>query len=183
MFTCSFISEKTEKDGGYSSIIFPIIKEMQSSLGIIRDIAKEAKQTNENLETLISGKSTDPRVEIKNIGLQWSKDEYESALERGDLRAIKLFLEGGMSVDSFGQSYSWIEMPLAKSIKGYEVMQLLLDSGLKKEKIDQKILISLSISLENCDLLNSLSKLGFDNPKPNDKSFFDSKKTFSSVCR
>lgn len=55
------------------------------------------------LDGIQSGKSSDPRVELKNIGVSWKQTEFEQASKRGDLRVVELFLQGGMPIHS---SYS-----------------------------------------------------------------------------
>ncbi|MGC7402305.1 hypothetical protein ACPWR0_00530 [Pandoraea pneumonica] len=45
-----------------------------------------------------NGKSDDPRVELNNIGMKWDPYEFAKASRMGDLRAVELFLRGGMPV-------------------------------------------------------------------------------------
>lgn len=40
--------------------------------------------------------SDDPRKEIANLGMSWSSASFGEAIRRNDVKAVKLFLEGGM---------------------------------------------------------------------------------------
>ena len=49
------------------------------------------------LADIKSGKSDDPRVALKNMGVAWDFTEFRNASQRGDLKVMQLFLEGGMT--------------------------------------------------------------------------------------
>ena len=53
---------------------------------------------NRKLDGIQSGKSSDPRVELRNIGVEWSETAFYAASKRGDLRVVELFLQGGMPI-------------------------------------------------------------------------------------
>lgn len=62
-------------------------------------------QLQQTLLDIKNGKSDDPRVELKNIGVEWKSGNLIQASKDGDLRVIELFLRGGMPVTlnpSFG---------------------------------------------------------------------------------
>ena len=194
MLTNEANNNPDNKKSGYLASKLPLVEGMQKQLHIINknlvDINANTKATADNtgvikevVKTLKKETSDNPRKELANLSIEWSADAYEAAILRGDTQAIKLFLAGGMVVDSFGQSYYYIEYPLALSKRGTEVVRLLLNRGLKKEKIDQNRLISLSITYKNCDLLNALHKLGLKGPKRTSHSYYNSSDTFASVCK
>ncbi|MEJ0028676.1 MAG: hypothetical protein WDN01_21840 [Rhizomicrobium sp.] len=46
--------------------------------------------------------SDDPRKEIANLGMHWSRDDFISAVRDGDTRGVLLFQAGGMKLDKSG---------------------------------------------------------------------------------
>lgn len=67
------------------------------------NLEMQTADINKKLDGIQSGKSSDPRVELGNIGVSWKQEEFEQASKRGDLRVMELFLQGGMGIYS---SYS-----------------------------------------------------------------------------
>lgn len=63
-------------------------------------LENQTTNINKKLDSIQSGKSSDPRVELKNIGVNWKQEEFEQASKRGDLRVMELFLQGGMGIYS-----------------------------------------------------------------------------------
>ena len=56
------------------------------------------------LEDIRMGKSADPRVELHNLGVAWERAQFYAAIDRGDVRVVKLFLAGGMPTKSSNRS-------------------------------------------------------------------------------
>jgi hypothetical protein len=64
------------------------------------NLEMQTADINKKLDGIQSGKSSDPRVELGNIGVSWKQEEFEQASKRGDLRVMELFLQGGMGIYS-----------------------------------------------------------------------------------
>jgi hypothetical protein len=90
-------SSKHAREGGFIAAKSEDARAIQSNLlnleSMTADIGKK-------LDVIQSGKSSDPRVELKNIGVNWKQEEFEQASKRGDLRVMELFLQGGMGIYS-----------------------------------------------------------------------------------
>ncbi|UZF16143.1 hypothetical protein [Ralstonia pseudosolanacearum] len=74
-------STRHAEQGGLAAATFPWVSDLQKTLLDIKN-----------------GKSDDPRVELKNIGVEWKAGNLLQASKDGDLRVIELFLKGGMPV-------------------------------------------------------------------------------------
>jgi len=68
--------------------------------GAIAASAPWAAQLQQTLLDIKNGKSDDPRVELKNIGVEWKSGNLLQASKDGDLRVVELFLKGGMPVSA-----------------------------------------------------------------------------------
>lgn len=68
--------------------------------GVIAASAPWAAELQKTLLDIKNGKSDDPRVELKNIGVEWKSGSLLQASKDGDLRVVELFLKGGMPVSS-----------------------------------------------------------------------------------
>lgn len=72
----------------------PAIAQVQASmLGIDQKLDTQTAL----LADIKSGKSDDPRVALKNMGVAWDFTEFRNASQRGDLKVMELFLQGGMT--------------------------------------------------------------------------------------
>lgn len=81
-------SARHADEGGMGAASFPWAAQMQKTLFTM----------NTTLADIKNGKSDDPRVELKNIGVEWSPYKLIAASKMGDLRAVELFLKGKMPV-------------------------------------------------------------------------------------
>lgn len=99
--------------GGFLANKFPVIENIQSSLGIINrnlerlNVAAEKIEEN-TLDTAVSAGSidrkidelivsSDPRKELSNLGIPWSVESLAHAIRQSDIRTIELFKQGGFS--------------------------------------------------------------------------------------
>ena len=90
-------SSKHANQGGFIAAKSEDARVLQSHL---LSLEKQSAEINKKLDGIQSGKSSDPRVELKNIGVNWKQEEFEQASKRGDLRVMELFLQGGMGIYS-----------------------------------------------------------------------------------
>ncbi|WP_259393738.1 hypothetical protein [Ralstonia pickettii] len=81
-------SARHAEQGGLVAANFPWAAEIQKSLVAM----------NTTLTDIKNGKSEDPRVELKNIGVEWNFSKFWEASKTGDLRVVELFLQGEMPV-------------------------------------------------------------------------------------
>ena len=86
---------------GYAASKFPEVRSAQTSLlGLERQTAAINEKLDRQgvvLEDIRSGRSDDPRVALKNMGVAWSFAEFREASSRSDLKVMDLFLQGGMT--------------------------------------------------------------------------------------
>lgn len=90
-------SSKHAREGGFIVAKSEDARAIQSNLLNLESMTADISQ---KLDGIQAGKSTDPRVELKNIGVNWKQEEFEQASKRGDLRVMELFLQGGMGIYS-----------------------------------------------------------------------------------
>lgn len=90
-------SSRHAAQGGFLAATSEDARALQSNLLRLEQQAGDMKTSLQRIE---SGKSDDPRVELRNIGVEWSEVELERSSRRGDLRVLELFLKGGMSIYS-----------------------------------------------------------------------------------
>ena len=97
-------SNKHADGGGFIAARTEDARALQSNL---LNLERQTIEMKEKLTDIQAGKSTDPRVELKNIGVAWSESEFQMASKRGDLRVFELFLRGGMNING---SYGYPKM-------------------------------------------------------------------------
>lgn len=90
-------SSKHASEGGFIAAKSEDARAIQSNL---LNLEKQTADISIKLDDIRAGKSSDPRVELKNIGVSWKQEELEQASKRGDLRVMELFLKGGMPIYS-----------------------------------------------------------------------------------
>ena len=78
-----FIASKDPAIAQVQASIFGISEKLDTQTALLADIK--------------SGKSDDPRVALKNMGVAWDFTEFRNASQRGDLKVMELFIEGGMT--------------------------------------------------------------------------------------
>ncbi|MFM9427438.1 hypothetical protein RCH10_003896 [Variovorax sp. GrIS 2.14] len=100
----SLASARHAAQGGYIAASSEDAKALQSNL---LNIERQNADILGEIRGLRSGKSTDPRVELSNIGVKWSESEFIAASIRGDLRVLELFLQGGMPVHLQSSDYKY----------------------------------------------------------------------------
>lgn len=64
------------------------------------DIKAGIQNVDGKLANVKQETSSDPRKELVNLGYQWTLEGFDKALEATDLRAIKLFMDGGWNPKS-----------------------------------------------------------------------------------
>lgn len=88
----------------------PAIAHVQASiLGIqeqTAEINRKLDSQSELLSDIRSGKSDDPRVALKNMGVNWTYADFMAASKVGDLKTLELFLQGGMPTRIAGYDFS-----------------------------------------------------------------------------
>ena len=70
----------------------PAIAQVQASM-----LGQKLDIQTAMLADIKSGRSDDPRVALKNMGVAWDFTEFRNASQRGDLKVMELFLQGGMT--------------------------------------------------------------------------------------
>lgn len=60
------------------------------------EISFKLDTQGQTLSQIRDGKSSDPRIELRNLGVQWESGAFWNASKVGDLRVLELFLQSGM---------------------------------------------------------------------------------------
>ena len=77
-------SSRHAADGGYIAANSDDAKALQSNLWRLEQQVGDIKTTLNRIQT---GKSVDPRLELRNIGVEWSEEGLRQSSRIGDLRA------------------------------------------------------------------------------------------------
>lgn len=86
-------SSKHAREGGFIAASSPDARALQAN---ILNLEKQTQAINDKLTDIQAGKSSNPRVELANMGIQWDFYKFYEATKRGDMLAVELFLKGGM---------------------------------------------------------------------------------------
>lgn len=78
-----------------------------------------ANSIDHNLQNVKKETSDDPRKELANQGILWERNALGSAISRGDLKVVQLFLDGGMKL-------SYMDVGNALRLNNQEMLNLLL---------------------------------------------------------
>lgn len=121
MSTAYALSKNSGSDGqgnGFAADHFSEIAQLQATLLDIKTDIHDIRETSARTATateraadaavitastvneLKKEVSSDPRKELANLGISWSIGELDGAVEKGDNKAILLFLSGGMRFNS-----------------------------------------------------------------------------------
>lgn len=96
----SWLSFSQREGGGFLGSNLAMAKELQKVTGIIEVQGETLRgiegNTDRAADVLETGEAIEPRVTLGNLGIQWSMDSFREAVKLGDVRAIDLFLRGGM---------------------------------------------------------------------------------------
>ncbi|VTU34339.1 hypothetical protein [Variovorax sp. RA8] len=90
-------SSKHASDGGFIAAKSTDARALQAN---ILNLEKHTQAINDKLTDIQAGKSSNPRVELANMGIQWDFYKFYEAAKRGDELVVDLFLKGGMPVTS-----------------------------------------------------------------------------------
>ena len=89
---------------GFLPSKFEGLKDVQASLLDLQKqshvISGKLDQQSMVLADIRMGRSDDPRVTLHNMGIAWDTPSFLAASDRGDVRALELFLAGGMPVST-----------------------------------------------------------------------------------
>jgi hypothetical protein len=66
----------------------------------LEGLRADVRSMKEAVGSLKKETSDDPRKELANIGVTWSGDTFLDAVRSGDLRALKLFVAGGVPMET-----------------------------------------------------------------------------------
>ncbi|WP_429214951.1 hypothetical protein [Aeromonas veronii] len=69
------------------------------------EISKEVKKVKSVLDGVKKETSDDPRKELSNMGINWSRESLYDAVQSGDIKALTLFLSGGMNSEDAYHSF------------------------------------------------------------------------------
>ncbi len=114
LFALSAVAS-TGYPGGFLASKNEAFRDVQSSLLGIKEqntaMTEKLDRQTAVLAAIRSGKSPDPRVELRNLGVAWDTPSFLAATDRGDLRVIELFLAGGMPFTQPGNMVGNLTVP------------------------------------------------------------------------
>ena len=82
------------------------------------EIDRTTRETQAALENVKRETSDDPRKEIVNIGREWNQQGFQIAVNERDLRAVDLYLQGGMQMN--GTTMKFYILPYYISDDAYD---------------------------------------------------------------
>lgn len=84
------VSKAKAETGGILATHFESFAYVQKH---ILDIKTDLKEIKDQLKNVKQEISADPRKELTNLGLQWREDDFENAVQKADLKVLKLYVE------------------------------------------------------------------------------------------
>lgn len=84
------VSKAKAETGGFFATNFETFAYVQKH---ILDIKTDLKEIKNQLKNVKQETSADPRKELTNLGLQWREDDFENAVQKADLKVLKLYVE------------------------------------------------------------------------------------------
>ncbi len=118
----------TDKDQGLFASVIPGVNGLQRSL---LGIDARLGEVSAKLDNAKRERSDDPRKELANLGVPWSSDNFLRAVQDGDERLVRLFLDGGMRVDTAESQGRPLPVMLALNEGNPgEMLDLLVGAGL-----------------------------------------------------
>lgn len=128
------------------------VTNIDDSVAAMTESAKNIDATTQNIENKLDNikqeTSTDPRKELANMGMSWHYDHFLDALRNQDMRAIELYLQGGMKFRAGSDikelaRYSKTVLDiltehkaLAKDIRCPGQLSFYIDAGKNSDKVD-----------------------------------------------
>lgn len=89
-------------ENGFLSANIDEISTLQHSMGLIQDslnnIEISTASIDKKMDNVKKETSSDPRKELSNMGLSWQYSNFIDALTNQDIKAIELYLQGGMKL-------------------------------------------------------------------------------------
>ena len=82
--------------GGIIASKFDVARNAQTQLGVLQGVQKEQRAQTAVLEDIREGRTLNPRRELANQGVLWTRDAFRAAIKSADLPVLSLFLSGGM---------------------------------------------------------------------------------------
>ena len=127
MVTGAAWSTANAPEGGIIASKFDSARVAQLQVGILKGMQKEQRQQTAVLEDIREGRASDPRRELSNIGAGFSEYELDAAIDRGDLRTIRLLFAGGIkwrvsnAYAAFASSNNKISTLLLENMLSFEL--------------------------------------------------------------
>jgi hypothetical protein len=119
-------SGSKDAQGLYATLVPAIARAQQSLNGIERDVSEiKTSLKKVKLET-----SEDPRKELANLGVSWNGENFLAAVRAGDLRIVKLFLDGDIDLLSAESDGRPLPILLSQNPNAGPTLDLLIAEGL-----------------------------------------------------
>ena len=90
------------------------------------EISSKLDKQGQTLSQIRDGKSSDPRTELRNLGIQWEPGAFWNASKVGDLRVVELFLLSGMPLPVNGDialPFMMVDWKYPKLEKQFSLLQ------------------------------------------------------------
>ena len=120
-------SNASSAAGGVIASKFDAAHNAQLQLGVVQGLQKEQRVQTAVLEDIREGRTNNPRKELANQGILWTKGAFDDAVEKDDKAVVSLFLVGGMKWNLGTLQY-------AQQFEGSDISLLLLNHPKSLEK-------------------------------------------------
>ena len=99
------------------------------------------------------GDVTGPRLQLSHMGIDWSQENFRSAIQRGDLKVMRLFLEAGMAWQA-----SWAEQALSENRR--DELEMLINFRFQMDESEpcRKMISTMSDAMSRGESLTSMRK-------------------------
>ncbi len=164
--------------GGNEPLMAILIPQLQSIDEGVSEIADNTAEIADNTADIVVNTaaskrevSENPRKELANLGIAWTSDNFMQAIEARDFETMRLFLEGGMNVETASWQGMMLPVVLGRTKDDIpEILSLLSEYGLDpnyrfgqgSNRSNDKTIIGWAAQIDRPDIIKAAAKIGGD---------------------
>ncbi len=160
--------------GGNEPLVAILIPQLRSIDEGVAEIADNTAEIAANTAAAKREVSENPRKELANLGIAWTGDNFLQAVEARDFETMRLFLDGGMNMETANWQGMMLPVVLGRT-KGDipEILDLLTEYGLDpdyafgqgSDRSNDKTIIGWAAQIGRPDIIRAAKKIGADPDK------------------
>lgn len=157
--------------GGNEPLVAILIPQLRSIDEGVAEIADTTAEIAVNTAAAKREVSENPRKELANLGIAWTGDNFLQAVEARDFETMRLFLEGGMNVETANWQGMMLPVVLGRTKDDIpEILALLTQYGLDpnyafgqgSDRSNDKTIIGWAAQIGRPDIIHAAKKIGAD---------------------